>query len=147
MMLGEDSPDGEAASSHDAVCATSEVSWPALADEGEEEEPEINWDSAAAGSKGKLKVNALQAFTPVGLKVLVVDDNRVCLAILEKMLNRCKYTGEYVLSSSQKLSGLIFFSEIHQLLLKAISSYALVCRGRAFLGFGVQLARCYWQIN
>jgi hypothetical protein len=128
MMLGEDSPDGEAASSHDAVCATSEVSWPALADEGEEE-AEINWDSGAAESKGKLKVNALQAFTPVGLKVLVVDDNRVCLAILEKMLNRCKYTGEYVLSSSQKLSSLIFSSEIHQLLLKAISSHGLVSRG------------------
>jgi two-component response regulator (ARR-B family) len=33
---------------------------------------------------------------PVGMKVLVVDDDPLCLMILERMLRRCQYTGETV---------------------------------------------------
>ena len=30
---------------------------------------------------------------PVGLRVLVVDDDPLCLRIVEKMLKRCQYEG------------------------------------------------------
>ncbi|CAM6082801.1 unnamed protein product [Calypogeia fissa] len=50
------------------------------------------------------QISGAQAFSPVGLKVLVVDDNRVCLAVLEKMLNRCKYTVTTCNSAAMALS-------------------------------------------
>ena len=31
---------------------------------------------------------------PVGLKVLVVDDDIICLRILEQMLRKCMYMGQ-----------------------------------------------------
>lgn len=31
---------------------------------------------------------------PAGLRVLVVDDDPLCLRIVEKMLKRCQYVGE-----------------------------------------------------
>jgi hypothetical protein len=30
---------------------------------------------------------------PAGLRVIVVDDNPLCLRIVEKMLQRCQYEG------------------------------------------------------
>jgi hypothetical protein len=33
---------------------------------------------------------------PVGMRVLVVDDDRICLVVLERMLRRCAYQGTYV---------------------------------------------------
>lgn len=35
-----------------------------------------------------------EGFSPAGLKVLVVDDDLLCLMILERMLRQCKYAGE-----------------------------------------------------
>ena len=32
---------------------------------------------------------------PVGMRVLVVDDDVTCLKILEHMLQRCRYRGEF----------------------------------------------------
>lgn len=40
-----------------------------------------------------------EGFSPAGLKVLVVDDDLLCLMILERMLRQCKYAGEWPLSS------------------------------------------------
>jgi hypothetical protein len=34
-----------------------------------------------------------EGFSPTRLKVLVVDDDLLCLMILERMLCQCKYTG------------------------------------------------------
>ena len=36
----------------------------------------------------------MKAF-PMGLRVLVVDDDPLCLMILERMLRRCSYSGEW----------------------------------------------------
>ena len=33
---------------------------------------------------------------PVGLRVLVVDDDVICLKILEQMLRRCSYNGKFM---------------------------------------------------
>jgi hypothetical protein len=38
---------------------------------------------------------APQPTFPAGLRVLVVDDDPLCLRIVEKMLKRCQYVGEY----------------------------------------------------
>ena len=35
-----------------------------------------------------------EGFSPAGLKVLVVDDDLLCLMILERMLRQCKYAGK-----------------------------------------------------
>ena len=37
---------------------------------------------------------------PVGLRVLVVDDDVVCLRIIEQMLRRCKYSGLFPSTTS-----------------------------------------------
>lgn len=37
-----------------------------------------------------------EGFSPAGLKVLVVDDDLLCLMILERMLRQCEYTGDYL---------------------------------------------------
>ena len=31
---------------------------------------------------------------PIGLRVLVVDDDPICLLILDRMLQRCRYKGK-----------------------------------------------------
>lgn len=36
-----------------------------------------------------------EGFSPTRLKVLVVDDDLLCLMILERMLCQCKYTGRF----------------------------------------------------
>lgn len=46
--------------------------------------------SGSAGCKGETGVP--DQF-PVGLRVLVVDDDVICLKILEQMLRRCSYHG------------------------------------------------------
>lgn len=100
--------------SHQEISTTVEIPWPPVADLEEETEwvlkdfgekgTNINWSSVAMLEKGKSKANGAQAFSPVGLKVLVVDDNRVCLAVLEKMLNRCKYIVTTCNSAAMALS-------------------------------------------
>ena len=42
------------------------------------EEPRTDWESY-----------------PVGLKVLAVDDDPLCLKVVEQMLKRCNYEGEF----------------------------------------------------
>lgn len=37
-----------------------------------------------------------QASFPAGLRVLVVDDDPVCLKVIEQMLRACQYSGEVV---------------------------------------------------
>jgi hypothetical protein len=34
---------------------------------------------------------------PVGMRVLAVDDDPVCLKVLETLLRRCRYHGEHLL--------------------------------------------------
>ena len=36
---------------------------------------------------------------PVGMKVLVVDDDPTCLAVLNRMLIQCRYDGERIASA------------------------------------------------
>lgn len=47
----------------------------------------------AFGEKASEKMTLVEGFSPAGLKVLVVDDDPVCLMILETMLRQCNYTG------------------------------------------------------
>lgn len=47
----------------------------------------------ACTSGGKLEVAAVAEQFPVGLRVLVVDDDITCLHILEQMLRKCMYNG------------------------------------------------------
>jgi PleD family two-component response regulator len=35
-----------------------------------------------------------ECFTPVGLRVLVVDDDKTCLRVISKMLEQCNYEGD-----------------------------------------------------
>ena len=42
---------------------------------------------------GALKLVDSKTF-PAGLRVLVVDDDLLCLKVVEKMLKTCKYKGE-----------------------------------------------------
>ena len=41
-----------------------------------------------------LKENNWDDKFPAGLRVLVVDDDPLCLKVVEHMLKRCKYAGE-----------------------------------------------------
>lgn len=51
---------------------------------------------------GKLPLASLSSLKPIpeefpaGLRVLVVDDDPICLKIIEKMLTTCKYKGKDV---------------------------------------------------
>ncbi len=49
-----------------------------------------------------------EGFSPAGLKVLVVDDDLLCLMILERMLRQCKYAGEWPCPHPVSTSGLNF---------------------------------------
>lgn len=52
---------------------------------------------AAPGSYGGKIMDPPDEF-PAGMKVLVVDDDPVCLAILEQLLRKCSYRGSLFLS-------------------------------------------------
>jgi hypothetical protein len=39
---------------------------------------------------------------PRGLRVLVVDDDSLCLKVVEQMLKRCDYAGMYVCGAFQR---------------------------------------------
>jgi hypothetical protein len=55
--------------------------------------------AAAATSYGKMEPHTDDF--PAGLRILVVDDDLICLAILQKMLQHCSY------------QGVCFFSVLH----------------------------------
>lgn len=44
---------------------------------------------------------------PVGMRVLAVDDDPVCLKVLETLLRRCQYDGKYLLGSSLRCSYVV----------------------------------------
>lgn len=44
---------------------------------------------------------------PIGMRVLAVDDDQVCLKLLENLLRRCQYDGTFTLFIFKTL---IFFS-------------------------------------
>lgn len=52
--------------------------------------------AAAATSYGKMEPHTDDF--PAGLRILVVDDDLICLAILQKMLQHCSYQGAYFFS-------------------------------------------------
>ena len=60
---------------------------------------------AAPGSYGSKIMDPPDEF-PAGMKVLVVDDDPVCLAILEQLLRKCSYRGSLFLSFFSSLSSL-----------------------------------------
>lgn len=47
----------------------------------------------ACASGGKLEVAAVSQHFPAGLRVLVVDDDVICLRVVEQMLRKCMYNG------------------------------------------------------
>lgn len=47
----------------------------------------------ACTSGGKSDVGPVPEQFPVGLRVLVVDDDVICLRVLEQMLRKCMYKG------------------------------------------------------
>lgn len=49
--------------------------------------------AAATSSNSPAKEMAVPDLFPVGLRVLVVDDDDTCLRILKQMLHRCHYDG------------------------------------------------------
>lgn len=50
-------------------------------------------DESSVGKLGDECRSIMQIgnFTPIGLKVLVVDDDPLCLLVLERMLRQCNY--------------------------------------------------------
>ena len=46
---------------------------------------------------------------PVGMRVLAVDDDPVCLKVLEVLLRRCQYHGQSLLA----LHCVYFFKKLH----------------------------------
>ena len=51
-----------------------------------------SYSSSKGGAASGVEVVVSDQF-PVGLRVLVVDDDVTCLRILEQMLRRCRYQG------------------------------------------------------
>jgi hypothetical protein len=51
---------------------------------------------------------------PVGMRVLAVDDDRVCLKVLEGLLRRCQYHGQY---SPACTSLCVLFKKLHYFLI------------------------------
>lgn len=54
------------------------------------------WKQCSIDPSWQYKKEGIFEIFPAGLRVLVVDDDRVCLVILEKMLKACLYEGIYV---------------------------------------------------
>ena len=48
-----------------------------------------------AGAAGQAVVLAKRGNFPEGLRVVVVDDDPLCLRVVERMLIRCSYIGAY----------------------------------------------------
>ena len=46
------------------------------------------------GDRRQMMEDAAEDKFPEGLRILVVDDDRVCLTVLEALLRRCKYQRE-----------------------------------------------------
>lgn len=62
------------------------------------------------GATCKSEATVVTDHFPVGLRVLVVDDDVVCLRIIEQMLRRCNYSGVFSSTTSfQFLFILVFF--------------------------------------
>ena len=47
-----------------------------------------------SGDRGQMMEDAAEDKFPEGLRVLAVDDDPVCLKVLETLLRRCQYHGE-----------------------------------------------------
>lgn len=62
-----------------------------------------------ASSSSAANVMAVPDQFPAGLRVLVVDDDTTCLAILEQMLRRCLYQGLSFYLFFLRLGGTFFF--------------------------------------
>lgn len=58
----------------------------------------VNFDVSVFVRWRQLAAMAVSEQFPVGLKVLVVDDDIPCLKILEQMLRKCMYSGLYCFS-------------------------------------------------
>jgi hypothetical protein len=67
--------------------------------------------AAAAAGKETEQANQKQPF-PAGLRVLLVDDDPVCLMVIGQMLRACQYEGGLVgvlfCSDSLRLNGSLF---------------------------------------
>ncbi|KAF7104384.1 hypothetical protein CFC21_105284 [Triticum aestivum] len=62
---------------------------------------------AAMGGHQRLKMeDAAEDKFPEGLRVLAVDDDRVCLKVLEALLRRCKYSPTTVMDAKMALKML-----------------------------------------
>ena len=53
--------------------------------------------SNSARGTNLAKLDTLDEF-PAGMRVLVVDDDPICLMVLERMLHRCNYRGTFVVA-------------------------------------------------
>lgn len=54
------------------------------------------------GEEGHEPSASWECFTPAGLRVLVVDDDKLCLKVIAKMLQQCNYSGAARLATSWK---------------------------------------------
>lgn len=43
---------------------------------------------------------SFEDFSPAGLRVLVVDDDKLCLKVISRMLQQCSYEGAYLFRSA-----------------------------------------------
>ena len=55
----------------------------------ENEDVYVSGDASTAGERAK------EGNFPAGLRVIVVDDDPLCLRVVERMLQRCSYRGAY----------------------------------------------------
>lgn len=54
--------------------------------------------------EGNAAVGRARDQFPVGMRVLAVDDDPVCLKVLESLLRRCRYHGKDFCAASQSFS-------------------------------------------
>ena len=69
----------------------------------------LMWKQCSIDPSWQYKKEGIFEIFPAGLRVLVVDDDRVCLVILEKMLKACLYEGIYMyicIHVSSSISGI-----------------------------------------
>lgn len=58
-------------------------------------ETELFWIADHASKQNMGPENGSDNEFPAGLRVLVVDDDRICLLILDRMLRQCLYKGKF----------------------------------------------------